>query len=69
VAELRAAWQPVIAAAQEAGVLRNDFQVDDIRTMMCGLGAMMAAHARGAMPYDWARQLDLFLDGVRASPS
>jgi AcrR family transcriptional regulator len=69
IADLRAAWKPVIAQAQEAGVLRDDFQVDDIRTMMCGLGAMMAAHARGAMPYDWRRQLDLFLDGVSSSPS
>jgi hypothetical protein len=26
---------------------------------------MMAADARGVMSYDWRRQLDLFLDGVR----
>jgi AcrR family transcriptional regulator len=68
VAELRAAWAPVIARAKEAGVLREDFEVDDIRTMMCGLGSMMAADARGAMSYDWRRQLDLFLDGVRTKP-
>jgi hypothetical protein len=49
-------------------VLRQDFEVDDIRTMMCGLGSMMAADARGAMSYDWKRQLDLFLDGVRTRP-
>ena len=58
----------VIARAKEAGVLRQDFEVDDIRTMMCGLGSMMAADARGAMSYDWHRQLDLFLDGVRTKP-
>jgi AcrR family transcriptional regulator len=69
VAELREAWAPVIAGAKEAGVLREDFVVDDIRTMMCGIGAMMAADARGAMSYDWQRQLDLFLNGVRVSPS
>jgi AcrR family transcriptional regulator len=69
IAELRAAWGPVITRAMGAGVLREDFEVDDIRTMMCGLGSMMAADARGAMSYDWRRQLDLFLDGVRASPS
>jgi AcrR family transcriptional regulator len=68
VAELREAWGVVIARAKEAGVLREDFEVDDIRTMMCGLGAMMAADARGAMSYDWRRQLDLFLDGVRTKP-
>ena len=68
IAELRAAWEVVIARAKEAGVLRQDFEVDDIRTMMCGLGSMMAADARGAMSYDWHRQLDLFLDGVRTRP-
>lgn len=69
IAELRAAWEPVITRAKDAGVLRQDFEVDDIRTMMCGLGGMMAADARGALSYDWRRQLDLFLDGVRVTPS
>jgi AcrR family transcriptional regulator len=69
VRELREAWGVLIDRAKEAGVLRKDFQVDDIRTLMCGLGSMMAADAAGAMSYDWRRQLDLFLDGVRTSPS
>jgi AcrR family transcriptional regulator len=69
VRELRDAWGVVIDRAKEAGVLRKDFEVDDIRTLMCGLGSMMAADACGAMSYDWRRQLDLFLDGVRTSPS
>jgi AcrR family transcriptional regulator len=68
IAELREAWHVVIDRAKDAGVLRQDFEVDDIRTMMCGLGSMMAADARGAMSYDWGRQLDLFLDGVRTKP-
>jgi AcrR family transcriptional regulator len=69
VSELREAWGVVIDRAKEAGVLREDFQVDDIRTLMCGLGSMMAADACGVMPYDWRRQLDLFLDGVRTPRS
>ena len=69
VRALRAAWGPVIERAKEAGVLRRDFEVDDIRTFMCGLGSMMGADACGAMSYDWRRQLDLFLDGVRISRS
>ncbi len=68
IEELRNAWDVVIVRAKEAGVLRQDFEVDDIRTMMCGLGSMMAADARGAMSYDWHRQLDLFLDGIRTGP-
>jgi AcrR family transcriptional regulator len=69
VRELREAWGVVIDRAKAAGVLREDFEVDDIRTLMCGLGSMMAADASGAMRYDWRRQLDLFLDGVRVTPS
>jgi hypothetical protein len=69
VAELRDAWDVVITRAKEARVLREDFEVDDIRTLMCGLGSMMAAHAHGPLSYDWGRQLDLFLDGVRVPPS
>ena len=68
IEELRDAWSVVIARAKEAGVLRQDLEVDDIRTMMCGLGSMMAADARGVMSFDWQRQLDLFLDGVRTNP-
>jgi len=69
VRELREAWGVVIDRAKAAGVLREDFEVDDIRTLMCGLGSMMAADALGPMSYDWRRQLDLFLDGVRTSRS
>jgi AcrR family transcriptional regulator len=69
VAGLRDAWDAVIARAKEAGVLREDLTVDDIRTMMCGLGGMMAADSRGAMSFDWRRQVDLFLNGVHISPS
>ena len=68
VRDLREAWGVVIDRAKEAGVLRKDFEVDDIRTLMCGLGSMMAADACGVMSYDWRRQLDLFLDGVRTRP-
>jgi AcrR family transcriptional regulator len=56
----------VLRRAKDAGVIREDFTVDDIRTMMCGLGSMMAADRLGVMPYDWRRQLEFTLDGVRA---
>ncbi len=66
IMELRTAWDAVIDRAKEAGVVRADLDVDDIRTVMCGLGSMMAADAQGALRYDWRRQLELFIDGVRA---
>jgi hypothetical protein len=68
IRELYAAWAATIERAKAAGVVRADLQVDDIRTLMCGLGAMMAADGRGVFKYNWDRQLQLFLDGVRTQP-
>jgi AcrR family transcriptional regulator len=68
IRELRAAWGATIDRAKEAGAVRADLEIDDIRTLMCGLGAMMTADHRGALRYDWGRQLELFLDGVRTKP-
>ena len=65
VAELREATQCLIDRAQEAGELRPEVVVDDIRTLMCGVGSMMAADALGVMSYDWRRQLEFALDGMR----
>jgi AcrR family transcriptional regulator len=56
----------LIRRAQDAGAVRPDLTVDDVRTFMCGLGAIMAADARGVMPFDWRRQLEFMLDGIRA---
>ena len=63
---IQEAWGEVLRRAKDAGEIREDFTVDDIRTMMCGLGSMMAADRLGVMPYDWRRQLEFTLDGVRA---
>jgi AcrR family transcriptional regulator len=64
--EVNDAVRELIARAKEAGAIRSDLQVDDVRTFMCGLGAIMAADARGVMPFDWRRQLEFMLDGMRA---
>jgi AcrR family transcriptional regulator len=68
IRELYSAWSKTIERAKAARVVRPDLEIDDIRTQMCGLGAMMAANSRGVFQYDWDRQLQLFLDGVRAEP-
>jgi AcrR family transcriptional regulator len=64
--EVNEAVGELIARAKEAGAIRADLEVDDVRTFMCGLGAIMAADARGVMPFDWRRQLEFMLDGLRA---
>jgi AcrR family transcriptional regulator len=63
--ELREATQKLIDRAQAAGELRSDVVVDDVRTLMCGLGSAMAADAVGVMPYDWRRMLEYALAGMR----
>ena len=47
--------------------MREDVTVDDIRSLMCGLGSIIAAGSMGVMPYDWRRHLELHLKGLRAA--
>ncbi|HZC12920.1 MAG TPA: helix-turn-helix domain-containing protein [Thermoleophilaceae bacterium] len=68
VAELSDALQALIDRAKEAGAVREDLTVDDVRTLMCGLGSIMAADALGVMPYDWRRHMEFSLEGMRAGP-
>jgi AcrR family transcriptional regulator len=51
----------LIGRAQEAGVMRRDFVVDDIPMLMGGLSATMAVSQ-----YDWHRHLEIILAGLRA---
>jgi len=63
---LAAATQALIAPAQAAGLMRADATVQDVSTIMCGLGHIAAAQRRGA-PQDWRRFLTIALDGLRAA--
>jgi hypothetical protein len=51
----------LIERAQAAGVMRQDFAVDDIPMLMGGLSATMAVPQ-----YDWHRHLEIILAGIRA---
>ena len=62
---LAVATAALIARAQEAGVMRQDTTVDDIRTIMCGFGHVAAAQHAGAR-LDWKRYLAIALDGLQA---
>jgi AcrR family transcriptional regulator len=66
IEEVNEAVGELISRAREAGAIRADLEVDDVRTFMCGLGAIMAADARGVMRFDWRRQFEFMLDGMRA---
>jgi AcrR family transcriptional regulator len=63
-AEMHEAASFLIERAHAAGALRDDFSVDDMGGLMCGLGA-----AIDAMPDDdgrWRRLVEFALDGLRA---
>jgi AcrR family transcriptional regulator len=56
----------LIAKAQRAGRMRKDAVVEDVPTLICGLGAV-AAGAAGPMPeMNWERYVEIMLDGLRA---
>jgi AcrR family transcriptional regulator len=57
---LRETASRLISRAQDAGVMRPDFSVDDIPMLMCGLSSTM-----GVPGYDWRRHLEIVLAGLR----
>ncbi len=63
--ELKATFAIVIDRAKAAGVVRDDFTIDDVPMLMCGLCSTMAAGPPGE-PFDWRRHLEFILDAVRA---
>jgi AcrR family transcriptional regulator len=59
---LRNTTTHLIERAQRAGVMRQDFVIDDIPMLMSGLTATMAVP-----DYDWRRHLEIILAGIRAA--
>jgi len=64
--ELLAVTAELIARAHAAGVVRDDLEVSDIPTVMCGLCSTMGATRGDGTPQDWRRHLEILLDGMRA---
>ncbi len=62
-AELHAAGGRLIDRAHAQGTLREDFTVDDMPALMCGLGAAIDAMPE---PERWRRLVEFALDGLRA---
>jgi AcrR family transcriptional regulator len=55
----------LIAKAQRAGEMRQDAVIEDVPTLICGLGAVTAGS--GNMPeLNWERYVEIMLDGLRA---
>jgi len=54
----------LVERAQEAGTLRSDFDADDVWMVICAVCATMGNRENG---WDWRRQMELALRGMRAA--
>lgn len=65
-AELLAVTSELIDRAHAAGVVRDDLDVSDIPTVMCGVCSTMGRTRPDGIEQDWRRHLEILLDGIRA---
>jgi AcrR family transcriptional regulator len=65
VEEFMVLTRELVARAQRAGQLREDFVAEDVPMLMCSVCATSAKRSAG---WDWRRQLELILDGMKANP-
>jgi len=63
---LATAMAELMAAAQRAGGMRQDAVVEDVPTLICALGAVMAGAADSLASRNWKRFVEIMLDGLRA---
>ena len=64
--DLLSVTEQLVERAHAAGVVRDDLDVSDIPTVMCGLCSTMGATRGDGTPQDWRRHLEILLDGMRA---
>jgi AcrR family transcriptional regulator len=62
---LREAGSELVERAKATGKLRPDFQVEDIGSLMCGLGRATAQRDSGPPPMSWERYVEILLAGLR----
>lgn len=63
---LAGAMAELVAAAQRAGGMRRDAVVEDVPTLICALGAVMAGADGSMASLNWERFVAIMLDGLRA---
>jgi AcrR family transcriptional regulator len=63
---LAATTEKLIHKAQSQGKMRKDVVVEDVPTILCGLGGVIGAHEESMPALNWERFLALLLDGMRA---
>lgn len=63
---LSATTEKLIRKAQRSGQMRKDVAIEDVPTILCGLGGVLGAHEESMPALNWERFLALLLDGMRA---
>jgi len=63
--ELKRTLAITIDRARAAGAIRDDFTIDDIPMLMCGLSSTMGSCSPDGA-FDWRRHLEIILAGIRA---
>ncbi len=63
---LHATTEKLIRKAQRSGQMRKDVVIEDVPTILCGLGGVLGAHEESMPALNWERFLALMLDGMRA---
>ena len=58
--------EKLIRKAQRSGQMRKDVLVEDVPTILCGLGGVLGAHEESMPALNWERFLAIMLDGMRA---
>jgi AcrR family transcriptional regulator len=58
--------EKLIRKAQRNGQMRKDVVVEDVPTILCGLGGVVGAHEESMPALNWERFLAIMLDGMRA---
>jgi AcrR family transcriptional regulator len=58
--------QILMKKAQRAGKMRRDAVVEDVPTMLCGLGGVIGAEDLSMSALNWERFIGIMLDGLRA---
>jgi AcrR family transcriptional regulator len=56
----------LIRRAQRSGQMRKDVAVEDVPTILCGLGSVIGAHEQSMPALNWERFLAIMLDGMAA---
>lgn len=63
---LSATTEELMRRAQASGQMRKDALIEDVPTILCGLGGVLGAHEESMPALNWERFLAIMLDGLAA---